>query len=157
EPLPREAEMVEASAVGPAEAGAEPAPSAAASTPVPLATGAGPAAIEEVPHKPTRSPPEGTLTIVFTDIAGSSELAERLGDLRWLEVLAAHDALLRREAAARDGYVVKAQGDGLMLAFTSARAAIDFAVAVQRGLAARNADVPGEELRVRIGLHTGEA
>jgi DNA-binding SARP family transcriptional activator len=108
---------------------------------------------EEAPATP--APPAGTVTIVFTDIEGSTEIAERLGDRRWVEALAEHDRTVRRHAAAHGGYEVKAQGDGLMLAFPSARWAVDFAVAVQRDMAAD--DGPGEELRVRIGLHTGEA
>jgi DNA-binding SARP family transcriptional activator len=98
-------------------------------------------------------PPAGTVTIVFTDIEGSTAIAERLGDRRWVEVLAAHESAMRRHAAAHGGYEVKSQGDGLMLAFPSARGAIDFAVAVQREMASD--DRSG--LRVRIGLHTGEA
>ena len=99
----------------------------------------------------------GTLTVVFTDIAGSTELAERLGDVRWAELIAEHDAFMREHASVQGGHVVKGQGDGLMLAFTSARQAIDFAIEAQRGLARLDAGDPGERLLVRIGLHTGEA
>jgi DNA-binding SARP family transcriptional activator len=113
------------------------------------AGGASPVAADRVP--------EGTVTIVFTDIEGSTETAERLGDRRWFELLTEHDRLLRRHAAAHSGYEVKSQGDGLMLAFPSARGAIDFSVAVQRAIHERNAEVAGEPLRVRIGMHTGEA
>jgi DNA-binding SARP family transcriptional activator len=98
---------------------------------------------------------EGTVTIVFTDIEASTETAARLGDRRWVEVLAEHDRVVRGYATAHGGREVKSQGDGLMLAFPSARAAVDFGVAVQRDLDAR--PLAGERLRVRIGLHTGEA
>jgi class 3 adenylate cyclase len=101
--------------------------------------------------------PEGTITVVFTDIAGSTELAERLGDLRWAALIAEHDALLRENASAHGGQVVKGQGDGLMLTFPSARQAIGFAVAAQRVLAVPGATSSDEPLHVRIGLHTGEA
>ena len=100
------------------------------------------------------APPAGTVTIVFTDIEGSTEIAVRLGDRRWVEALAEHDRAMRRQAVAHGGYEVKTQGDGLMLAFPSARWAVDFAVAVQREMATAGAS--GEALRVRIGLHTGE-
>ena len=102
-------------------------------------------------------PIDGTLTVVFTDIAGSTELAERLGDVRWAELIAEHDAFMREHASGQGGHVVKGQGDGLMLAFMSARRAVDFAIAAQRGLAQLDAGIPGERLLVRIGLHTGEA
>jgi DNA-binding SARP family transcriptional activator len=98
---------------------------------------------------------EGTVTIVFTDIEGSTETAARLGDRRWVEVLAEHDRVVRGHAAAHGGREVKSQGDGLMLAFSSARAAVDFGMAVQRDLEER--PLAGERVRVRIGLHTGEA
>jgi SARP family transcriptional regulator, regulator of embCAB operon len=104
------------------------------------------------PADPAAGGPAGTVTIVFTDIEGSTEIAERLGDRRWVEVLARHEGTVRRHAAAHGGHEVKSQGDGLMLAFPGARRAIDFAVALQRELAG---DAAG--LRVRIGLHTGEA
>lgn len=110
---------------------------------------------EDGPPEAAESRPEGTVTIVFTDIEGSTETAARLGDLRWVEVLAEHDGVVRRHAAAHGGHEVKSQGDGLMLAFGSARAAIDFAVAVQRELDART--LAGERIRIRIGLNTGEA
>ena len=85
------------------------------------------------PPSPSPAPPAGTVTIVFTDIEGSTEIAERLGDRRWVEALAEHDRTVRRHAAAHGGYEVKAQGDGLMLAFPSARWAVDFAVARPAG------------------------
>src|SRR5438105_3578731 len=100
--------------------------------------------------------PAGTVTIVFTDIESSTEHTERLGDRRWVEVLERHDRLLRRAAADHGGHEVKSQGDGLMLAFGSARRAIEFAIAVQRRLA--SAARSGESVPlVRIGMHTGEA
>jgi class 3 adenylate cyclase len=97
------------------------------------------------------------VTIAFTDIVGSTPMAERLGDRRWMTVLAAHDVLVRRHAALHGGYEVKSQGDGLMLAFGSARGAIEFAVAVQRELAWNASRAPEDSVRVRIGIHTGEA
>jgi DNA-binding SARP family transcriptional activator len=106
---------------------------------------------------PSGLPLDGTLTVVFTDIAGSTELAERLGDARWAGLIAEHDAFMREHASVQGGHVVKGQGDGLMLAFASARRAIDFAIAAQRGLARLDASTSGERLLVRIGLHTGEA
>jgi class 3 adenylate cyclase len=102
-------------------------------------------------------PPEGTVTFVFTDIVALTEIAERLGDRRWIELLAEHDRLLRRGAAAHGGHEVKSQGDGLMLAFASARRAIDFAIAVQLSIADRNARTTDEPFVVRVGMHTGEA
>jgi class 3 adenylate cyclase len=98
---------------------------------------------------------DGTVTIAFTDIEESTKLNALLGDRRWLEVLRVHNAVVAGVTAEHDGTVVKAEGDGFMLAFASARRALVCAQAIQRGIAARFAD-PGSPIRVRIGLHVGE-
>jgi class 3 adenylate cyclase len=102
------------------------------------------------------SAPDGTVSVLFSDIEDSSRLNERLGDERWLEVLNAHNTLVRAQVAEHGGYEVKSQGDGFMIAFPSARRAVKCAIDIQRALSRRAAggDLP---LRVRIGIHTGEA
>jgi class 3 adenylate cyclase len=100
--------------------------------------------------------PDGTVTILFTDIEGSTEMTERLGDERWLELLRAHNTVVRRRIEAHSGFEVKAQGDGFMVASQSARKALECAVDIQRAFAERN-ETNEEPIRVRIGLHTGEA
>jgi class 3 adenylate cyclase len=100
--------------------------------------------------------PDGTVTIMFSDIEGSTVLTEELGDDRWLKVLHRHNALIRGHLAAHDGFEVKSQGDGFMVAFASARSALRCATAIQRDLAARRDQSGSQVLRVRIGLHTGE-
>jgi class 3 adenylate cyclase len=99
---------------------------------------------------------EGTVTIVFTDIEGSTGLNAAFGDRAWLEVLRAHNQIVERSTAAQGGRVVKAQGDGFMLAFGSARRALACAQAIDREIAAAFDD-PGSPIRVRIGMHAGEA
>jgi class 3 adenylate cyclase len=101
--------------------------------------------------------PDGTVTILFSDIEGSTALNDRLGDLRWLEVLRAHNSVIRSQVSACDGFEVKAQGDGFMIAFPSARRAITCAVAVQDAIDRELGQHPDGPVRVRIGLHTGEA
>lgn len=99
-----------------------------------------------------RLPPaasEGTLTLIFTDIVDSTTLAESLGDRAWAEIVRAHEETLMRITASEGGDVVKLLGDGSMLAFQSARAAVRAAVEFQRAFA----DAPVE---VRVGIHTGE-
>jgi class 3 adenylate cyclase len=99
--------------------------------------------------------------MLFSDIEGSTAMTERLGDLRWVEVLRAHNAIVREQVAAHGGFEVKAEGDGFMLAFQSARRALQCAIGMQRAFAQRNQrvgaqlDAP-EPIRVRIGLHAGE-
>jgi len=111
----------------------------------------------EAPDLRTHAAPDGTVTLLFTDIEDSTGLTVRLGDLRWLELLRAHHALIREQVHDHRGFEVKCQGDGFMLAFGSARRALDCAIAIQRAVVAGNATQPDTPMRVRIGLHTGEA
>jgi class 3 adenylate cyclase/tetratricopeptide (TPR) repeat protein len=99
-----------------------------------------------------------TVTILFTDIVDSTRAAERIGDRRWLEVLRAHNALVRAELARHGGVEVKSRGDGFMLAFAGARRAVQCAAAIQRALADGPIALDDESaVEVRIGVHTGEA
>jgi class 3 adenylate cyclase len=99
---------------------------------------------------------DGTLTIVFTDIEGSTSMVDRLGDDRAREVLGVHNRLVREQVRAHDGFEVQCLGDGFMLVFRSARRALRCAVAIQRAFADHSAPHLGAPLRVRIGLHAGE-
>ncbi len=110
----------------------------------------------ERPDLRSHAAPDGTVTILFSDIDGSTAMTERLGDQRWLELLHAHNASVREQVAAHGGFEVKSQGDGFMLAFQSARRALQCAVDIQRAFAHHNESAE-EPIRVRIGLHTGEA
>ncbi len=99
---------------------------------------------------------DGTVTIIFTDIVDSTVLIARLGDHAWLDVIRRHNAVITDLTAQHGGTVVETQGDGSMLAFSSARRAVACAQAIQRGIdeAFAGASPP---IRVRIGLHTGDA
>lgn len=99
----------------------------------------------------------GTLTIVFSDIEGSTRRAEQLGDEAWMQLLGFHNRLVRRQVERAGGYEVKAQGDGFMLAFPSARSAILCSMEIMRALDVHGRSRPNDALRVRIGMHTGEA
>ncbi len=98
----------------------------------------------------------GTVTFLFTDIEGSTVLLKRLGRERYGELLARQQVLLRESFAANRGEEVDTQGDQSFVAFRSASDALAAAIAIHRTLA--DQDWPdGVELRVRIGIHTGEA
>ncbi len=99
---------------------------------------------------------DGTVTIVFTDIVDSTVLLARLGDHAWLDILRRHNAVIEETTAAHGGTVVETQGDGSMLAFSSARRAVACAQAIQREIDRAFAD-DSPPIRVRIGLHTGDA
>jgi predicted ATPase len=110
----------------------------------------------ERPDLAAHAAPDGTVTILFSDIENSTLMTERLGDTRWLEVLRAHNSMFRRHLRSNRGYEVKSQGDGFMLAFPDPREALACAVGIQRDLG--EADAATEErIRVRMGMHTGEA
>lgn len=98
--------------------------------------------------------PTGTVTLLFTDIEGSTRLLQRAGDA-YPSLLAEHRRVLRAAFSNHDGVEVDAQGDAFFVAFASAQDAAAAAVAAQQALAGH--DWPdNSEIRVRIGLHTGE-
>jgi len=130
--------------------------------------------IEKPDLPPKAVAPDGTVTIMFSDIEGSTAMTERLGDKRWLELLREHNAIVRKQVKAHRGFEVKSEGDGFMIAFQSARRALQCAIEIQRAFAERDARVGAglappqgaasgaptdgvDPIRVRIGLHTGEA
>jgi class 3 adenylate cyclase len=99
---------------------------------------------------------DGSITILFSDIENSTALNHRLGDRGWVQLLAKHDRLLKREIEANAGHVIKSQGDGFMVAFAEPDEAIRAAFAIQRQLSkTRSRRLSG--VRVRIGTHKGSA
>ena len=98
--------------------------------------------------------PSGTVTFVFSDIEGSTGLLKRLGE-RYGELIAEHRRIVRETYGAHGGVEIDAQGDALFFAFARARDAVSGAVAAQRAHA-EQAWPGGEDVRVRMGLHTGE-
>jgi class 3 adenylate cyclase len=95
----------------------------------------------------------GTVTLLFTDLVGSTELLDRVGDEAGERVRREHFAILRGAASEHGGREVKTLGDGLMVAFASAVGAIGCAVKMQQLLAARRGE---HAMRLRIGLNAGE-
>jgi class 3 adenylate cyclase/DNA-binding CsgD family transcriptional regulator/tetratricopeptide (TPR) repeat protein len=96
------------------------------------------------------------ITFLFTDLVGSTELLERLGDDDAETLRRTHFRILREAVTAAGGQEVKNLGDGLMVAFESAVAAVDCAVAIQRAVQRHNRGHPARRLEVRVGLHVGE-
>jgi class 3 adenylate cyclase len=89
------------------------------------------------------------LTVMFTDIVGSTELASRLGDRRWRLLLEEHNAVVRAALARFAGEEIDTAGDGFLITFDGPARAIRAAAAIRAGLA-------DDGIRVRVGLHTGE-
>lgn len=108
------------------------------------------------PEKPI-SPPEGTVTFLFTDIVGSTNLVRDLGDIRSRDLFHAHDDILRNTITQNRGFIVKEQGDGFMAAFQSSRSAIISATGIQQSIANLRDKEPDLSIYLRIGINTGEA
>jgi class 3 adenylate cyclase len=100
--------------------------------------------------------PSGLVTVLFTDMEGSTTLTQRLGDAKAQEVLRAHNTIVRDALKAHGGSEIKHTGDGIMASFPSASRALECAIAVQRAVAAQVEEHPEMPLRVRIGLNAGE-
>jgi class 3 adenylate cyclase len=96
-----------------------------------------------------RQPDRVLATVMFTDIVGSTSRAAELGDHRWRDLLATHDAAVRRQLERFGGREVKATGDGFLATFAAPSRAITCACAVRDAVRPLGIDV-------RVGLHTGE-
>jgi class 3 adenylate cyclase len=122
-----------------------------------------PSALADAPSLARHSDERGTVTILFTDIEGSTALAQRLGDKAYHALLAEHNRILREQVARHGGHEVKSMGDGFMVAFASAARALSCAVDIQRAFAAYNARLSAHAepieapINLRIGLNTGES
>ncbi len=92
------------------------------------------------------------MALLFTDVVGSTELFDRLGDDGAHHQRRRHFALLREAIGRHGGHEVKSLGDGLMVVFATPRAAVDCAVAMQRAVAASD-----DRLELRVGVASGEA
>src|SRR5579863_8215294 len=99
--------------------------------------------------------PNGAVTFLFSDIEGSTRLVKALRQ-RYGQVLADHRRLVRAAIARQAGHEVDTQGDAFFVAFASAKQAVLCALAVQRALAG-HLWPPGVSVRVRMGIHTGQA
>ena len=100
---------------------------------------------------------DGSVTILFSDIEGSTALNEQLGDKGWIALLQRHDRIVRRCVEEHEGHVIKTQGDGFMVAFGPAENATQSAVAIQQALGRRRRRARRTIIKVRIGIHRGDA
>ncbi len=111
---------------------------------------------DERPDLAAHAAADGRVTILFSDIENSTLMTERLGDERWIELLREHNGIFRERLRDRGGYEVKNQGDGFMLAFPDSQDALSCAIEIQRDFAELDAREE-ERIRIRMGLHAGEA
>ncbi|MDT5401588.1 MAG: adenylate cyclase [Mycobacterium sp.] len=99
-----------------------------------------------------RLAPSGRVAILFSDIEESTALNERIGDRAWVRLIDRHDKMIGRHVKRHNGYVVKSQGDGFMIAFAQPEEAVLCSIDVQRELGKRP-----NGIRVRIGIHVGKS
>ena len=99
---------------------------------------------------------KGTVTILFTDLEGSTDLRLRVGDTLANEVIQSHDELVRSCLEAAGGAKLKSLGDGFMALFTSANQAIEAAISIQEAIEERNRSNTDLPISVRIGLNSGD-
>jgi class 3 adenylate cyclase len=102
-----------------------------------------------------RAAPSGLVTILFSDVEGSTALTQRLGDARARDLLREHERIVREALKAHGGSELKTTGDGFMASFSSATRGLECAIAMQRAFAAHNESAE-EPILVRVGLNAGE-
>jgi class 3 adenylate cyclase len=100
--------------------------------------------------------PSGLVTILFTDMEGSTSLTQRVGDAKAQEVVRTHNRIVRDALKTHSGSEIKHTGDGIMASFASASRALECAIDIQRTLAQHNEANPDMPIGVRIGLNAGE-
>ena len=99
----------------------------------------------------------GLVSILFTDLQGSTEMLSRLGEEQNQELMRVHNSFIRDLVSSHRGTEIKTMGDGFMIAFPSPKDATDCAIAIQRRLHQHNTENPDRELKVRVGINAGEA
>jgi class 3 adenylate cyclase len=104
----------------------------------------------------TGEPDGGFRTIMFTDLEGSTERMEHLGDDAMFVLLARHNSIIRECLHVHAGREVKHTGDGLMASFGSVSHAVECSIAIQRAFDVHNANDPDGAMHVRIGMSAGE-
>jgi class 3 adenylate cyclase len=100
--------------------------------------------------------PEGIIGLVFTDVEASTAIVRDLGDAAARSILRRHDDVIRETLRSSSGIEVERDGDGFMLAFTLASRAVAFSVGLHRAIAGGFGAGSERELKVRIGIDTGE-
>jgi class 3 adenylate cyclase len=101
---------------------------------------------------------DGTVTVLFSDIEDSTALNDRLGDDAWVRLLQAHDKVVKEAVARHRGHIVKSQGDGFMIVFRHAAAAVRAGIEIQDAIGRGSSrELRREPIRVRVGIHRGTA
>lgn len=106
------------------------------------------------PNKKSDAP--GVVTVMFTDIVGSTSMTETIGDKMAQEIIRRHNVIVRKALENNNGVEIKHTGDGIMASFAWATNALDAAIFIQKTIARYNREQPTMPFHLRIGLNTGE-
>ncbi|HTX10143.1 MAG TPA: adenylate/guanylate cyclase domain-containing protein [Solirubrobacteraceae bacterium] len=101
------------------------------------------------------SSPDGALTLMLSDVADASSVAEQLGPDRWERLLADHRLMVDQVVGHHDGQVIRFEHDGFLASFNSAHSGLHTAVELQRTFSGRAGDTGATAIQVRVGLHSG--
>jgi class 3 adenylate cyclase len=108
-------------------------------------------------NKPkTREEVQGPVTVLFTDIAGSTAMTQQLGDAGAQQVVRAHNRVVREALTQYGGREIKHTGDGIMASFSTTSNGVEAAIMMQRGVVAHNTANPNLPLHLKIGINAGE-
>ncbi|OAN54050.1 hypothetical protein A6A04_12455 [Paramagnetospirillum marisnigri] len=107
-------------------------------------------------NKPSSEKKPSIMTVMFTDMVGSTDLTQARGDVAAQEIVRKHNAIVRTALTQFAGHEVKHTGDGIMASFPSASNAVDATIQIQRQVATHNEKNPNLPLHLRIGLNSGE-
>lgn len=107
-------------------------------------------------NKPNAEKAPTIVTVMFTDMVGSTDLTQEVGDLAAQEIVRRHNSIVRTALSQFSGKEVKHTGDGIMASFPSAAGAVEAAQMIQRQVMNHNKRMPTQELHLRIGLNAGE-
>jgi pilus assembly protein CpaF len=99
---------------------------------------------------------EGTVTIMFTDVEGSTQMLSSRGFTLSHEIMKAYESIIEEKITEHAGRRIKGLGDGVMVSFGSTRHAVECGIAIQRGIAEYSKQNPERKLKIRIGINTGE-
>lgn len=96
------------------------------------------------------------MTVMFTDMVGSTDLTQAQGDKAAQNIVRRHNTIVRNALAEFQGKEIKHTGDGIMASFTSSASGVEAAVVIQRAIAKHNAQHPDQVLHIRVGINAGE-
>ena len=99
---------------------------------------------------------EGTVTIMFTDVEGSTQMLSSRGFTLSHEIMKTYESIIEEKITEHAGRRIKGLGDGVMVSFGSSRHAVECAIGIQRGIAEYSKQNPERKLKIRIGINTGE-